>query len=155
MSQFQRFRQVGKEFFQHFCFFPATVLLASCKMITFAARKDTKTMKTDISIRVSVYTFREGDNVIAYCPSLDLSGYGRTQKEAKESFGVVMKDYLDYCTSEGTLHEDLISHGWQMEPRHAAEPALQHMIRRNRELRDILDMPHYSKFSKTASVQMA
>ena len=124
-------------------------------MITFAARKDTETMKTDISIRVSVYTFREGDNVIAYCPSLDLSGYGRTQKEAKESFGVVMKDYLDYCTSEGTLHEDLISHGWQMEPRHAAEPTLQHMIRRNRELRDILDLPHYSKFSKTASVQMA
>ena len=49
-------------------------------MITFAARKESKTMKTDISIRVSVYTFREGDNVIAYCPSLDLSGYGRTQK---------------------------------------------------------------------------
>ena len=92
-------------------------------------------MKTDISIRVSVYTFREGDNVIAYCPSLDLSGYGRTQKEAKESFGIVMKDYLDYCTSEGTLHEDLISHGWQMEHRHAAEHAPQPGAHQKRLLR--------------------
>ena len=71
-------------------------------------------MKTGINIRASVYTFREGDNVIAYCPSRDLSGYGRTQKEAKESFGIVKKDYLDYYSSEGTLHEDLLRHGWQM-----------------------------------------
>lgn len=112
-------------------------------------------MKTDIRLRVSVYTFREGENVIAYCPSLDLSGYGRTQKEAKESFGIVMKDYLDYCTREGTLHEDLVNHGWSMASRQAAEPALTHMIRRNRELRGILDLPHYSKFSKTANVQIA
>lgn len=35
--------------------------------------------------------FKEGDNVIAYCPSLNLSDYGATQKQAKDSFAIVFK----------------------------------------------------------------
>lgn len=38
---------------------------------------------TKITIKVGVYLFREDNVFIAYCPALDMSGYGENENEAK------------------------------------------------------------------------
>ncbi len=33
-------------------------------------------------------------NYVAYSPALDLSGYGKTEEEARDSFNIVLKEYF-------------------------------------------------------------
>ena len=35
----------------------------------------------NVEINVSLFVFKEGDTYIAYCPSLDLSGYDMTEDQ--------------------------------------------------------------------------
>lgn len=63
-----------------------------------------------VSSELAIFLFREDDNFIAYSPALDLSGYGKTEEDARNSFNIVLKEYFDYAINEGTLYEDLKSH---------------------------------------------
>lgn len=42
--------------------------------------------KTNIHIKVAVLTGKEGDFFVTISPSLNVSGYGKTKKEAQDSF---------------------------------------------------------------------
>ncbi len=101
-----------------------------------------------VSLNISVYLFKEGDNVIAYCPSLDLSGYGTNSKQAKDSFSIVLQEYLDYGIKQGTLTEDLQKHGWTIKDNAGVEPKVNTLLNGNRAFKDILQLPEYTKFSK-------
>ena len=48
--------------------------------------------KGTLEISVSVYVFKENDVFIAYCPSLDISGYNTTEEEARHSSNAKRKD---------------------------------------------------------------
>ena len=68
--------------------------------------------KTKVGFSVGVYIFKEEDTFISYCPALDLSGYGLTETEAKESFAQTLGMYIEYCLNKNTLVKDLQKHGW-------------------------------------------
>lgn len=70
---------------------------------------------TRITVKVGVYLFKEDDTFIAYCPALDMSGYGVSEKEAKESFERSMCMYVEYCVRKNTLVADLRKHGWDIK----------------------------------------
>ena len=63
-----------------------------------------------INSELAIFLFKEDDNFIAYSPALDLSGYGKTEEEARDSFNIVLKEYFDYAINEETLYKDLIHH---------------------------------------------
>ena len=74
-------------------------------------------IKTDgsdniLELKLSVLVFQEGDYYVAFCPSLNLSSYGDSIKDAKDGFDEAMGIYLDYCKENGTLHQDLVKNGW-------------------------------------------
>jgi len=56
-----------------------------------------------IKYRLPVIIFKDQNNKIFYCPSLDISGYGATENDAYLSFQVVLKEYFRYTTNKGTL----------------------------------------------------
>lgn len=89
-------------------------------------------IKTDgnqniLELQLNVLVFQEGKFYVSYCPSLELSSYGESVLEAKEGFDEVMKEYLEECKRNGTLHQDLTNHGWTFTIIHnqkmAAPPA--------------------------------
>ena len=67
-----------------------------------------------VEISVSLFVFQEGDTYIAYCPSLDLSGYDLTEESARADFDFMLSDYLSNQLRNGTLRSDLTSHGWKV-----------------------------------------
>jgi predicted RNase H-like HicB family nuclease len=76
-------------------------------------------IKTDgldnvLELQLNVLVFQQGDYYVAYCPSLNLSSYGDTIEEAKIGFDEVMEAYLEDCKENGSLHEDLIRNGWNV-----------------------------------------
>lgn len=75
-------------------------------------------IKTDnqhnvLELQLNVLVFQEGEYYVAFCPSLNLSTYGNSVGDAKDAFDDAMNIYLDYSNENGTLHQDLIKHGWQ------------------------------------------
>lgn len=69
--------------------------------------------KGGVGISVSVYLFRDGGAFVAYCPSLDLTGYDLTEDAARRDFEFVLNDWLREQTANGTLRRDLEAHGWK------------------------------------------
>ena len=98
-----------------------------------------------VDVTVSLFVFKEGDTYIAYCPSLDLSGYDYTDEGACADFEFMLTDYLSDQLQNGTLRSDLVSHGWKMGDTQANEPALSDMLVSNSQLRKLVALP----FSKT------
>lgn len=77
-----------------------------------------------LDLQLNVLVFQQGDYYVALCPSLNLSSYGDSVEEAKKGFDEVMESYLEDCEENGSLREDLIKHGWQLNDKdqNKAEP---------------------------------
>ncbi len=103
--------------------------------------------KEGISISVSVYVFKENDVFIAYCPSLDLSGYDTTESKARQDFEYMLSEYLRSQMEQNTLHEDLTRHGWKVGPRRGTEPRFDERLSGNAQMQKVVSMPEFSKIN--------
>lgn len=63
----------------------------------------------------SLIEFIEDGITIFYSPALDLSGYGKTEKEAKNSFWEAMNEFFSYTFQKKTLYEVLTNLGWTIK----------------------------------------
>lgn len=106
-----------------------------------------------VDITVSLFVFKESEAYIAYCPSLDLSGYDYTADGAYADFEYMLTDYLNHQLENGTLRADLISHGWKLGEAKASEPELSDMLVSNSQLRKLVALP-YSKTNVNKSCRL-
>lgn len=63
---------------------------------------------------ITVMLYEQGDYIVAYCPSLDLSSYDKTQEGAKAAFQEALDIFLEYCEENGTLEQNLVACGWNL-----------------------------------------
>lgn len=104
-----------------------------------------------IEAKLSLYLFKDDGVYIMYCPALDLSGYGNTKKESRESFECVLSSYLEYCVENNTLRNDLTRHGWTLDGA-VESPSVKQMLRSNKTLGDIIYRKDYVKLSETVDI---
>ncbi len=74
-------------------------------------RKTPAFVKVDIAYAV----FKEGKYFVVYCPALELSSYGKTEKDAKAAFLENLKIFLNETYKKGTLEKCLLQLGWQLQ----------------------------------------
>lgn len=101
-----------------------------------------------VNSQLAVFLFREDENYIAYSPALDLSGYGKSEEEARQSFDIVLKEYFAYALSEGTLYQDLQKHGWNVHNDQITTPCISVLIANSQELSDILEQKDFKKYNE-------
>ena len=77
--------------------------------------KDFKNAQSVAKTNAVIFSFQDADSYIVYSPQLDVSGYGKTQKEALSSFDYCLAGFLDYTFKKETLYEELISLGWKLK----------------------------------------
>ncbi|MBN1162035.1 MAG: hypothetical protein JXA17_08815 [Dehalococcoidales bacterium] len=63
--------------------------------------------------KIPIIFFKEGDEVIAFSPALDLSTCGSTEKEARKKFEEATKIFLREIIQMGTLSDVLTECGWK------------------------------------------
>ncbi len=102
----------------------------------------TKSVKVDLQI-----LFFQEDNIhYAYMPSFDLTGYGNTEHEAKESLTVVLDEFLRYTLNKNTLFIEMQRLGWKVKskkkPMYA--PQMSDLINTNDQLKDIVNSKQYT-----------
>ena len=84
---------------------------------------------TTINYRAEI--FREGDLYVAQCPDLDVSSFGDTVDEARDSLQEAIEAFLEGCEMLGTLDAVLAESGfskvnetWDLERPTAEKAAL-------------------------------
>ena len=92
--------------------------------------------KGTLEVSVSVYVFKENDVFVAYCPSLDLSGYDHTEEAARADFDYALQEYVKFQMQNDTLDKDLTRHGWEVKQRKAKGPEIGTLLRRT-QLRNV------------------
>ena len=75
------------------------------------SEKDTIRIKNGkISCSLNIYSGKQRDYIINYCPSLNISGYGKTDEEAEDFIKVEMEVFCEDLHSMNTKNkEDFLS----------------------------------------------
>lgn len=73
--------------------------------------------------QLAFYVFQEHGTYVSYCPSLDFSSSGRDFNEAVENFHKCFQLHIDCCIEAGTLHDDLLVHGWKFTKKSIVPPS--------------------------------
>ncbi|NJM16399.1 MAG: hypothetical protein HC896_14400 [Bacteroidales bacterium] len=116
---------------------------------------DWKEGRSSIKTTLSIIVFEEDENYVMYCPALDLSGYGKDENEAYESFKVVLDEYFRYTTNKDTLKIDLKSLGWHVpksKQKKASPPSMQHLLSTNDNFCRIFNDHAYKKIDKSFDI---
>lgn len=114
-----------------------------------------KSATKSIELTIPIIVFEEGNSHIAYCPALDLSGYGNTEQEAYESFQVVLGEYFLYTTRKKTLADDLRKHGWLLKnakAKHMKPPDLSNLLSSNKDFNRIFNNFPFKKIDQLVSI---
>ncbi|MBQ8070947.1 MAG: hypothetical protein IJ202_08860 [Bacteroidales bacterium] len=91
-----------------------------------------------IEIKLDVIFYSEDGIIIAYAPALDLSGYGKDDAEARNSFEVALHEYIKYTVENKTLDDDLKVHGWTKEAGVIKAQDFSSLLANNKNLRDVV-----------------
>ena len=96
-------------------------------------------------MKLSVVVFKAEEGYVAYCPSLDLSGCGKTELKAQESFKIVLGEYIRYTNENKTLVADLEKHGWKITNKNkkVIQPKMSELLQNNSKLEDMINKNNY------------
>ncbi len=64
------------------------------------------------NLNIKVEVFREDDLYVALCPSLNVSSYGESVEEAKESLIEAVEAFVEECLDMDTLEDVLEESGF-------------------------------------------
>jgi len=109
--------------------------------------KGTKTLEAELS----VIQFEEDGVMIVYSPSLDLSGYGKSVKEARESFNEALAEFIRYTLNKSTFEKELRALGWRISGKRSSrkyqQPHLDDLLRDKAYLSDIVREKEFQRFN--------
>lgn len=115
--------------------------------------------KNNLEVFVNLFQFEEEGNTIIYSPAFDLSGYGKTEPEAKDSFQTALSEFITYTMNKNTLGRELKRLGWNVKVSDfklrsfkTRTPGLSDLIQKNTYLQEILNEKEFIKFDHTISV---
>jgi predicted RNase H-like HicB family nuclease len=101
-----------------------------------------------IKTQLPMYIFKEDNTYVVYCPCLDLSAAGATEREAKAEFAEILRLHIEYCVNKRTLFDDLKALGWVLKKKKSAQaPEIKEMLDTNPVLQNII----YNKTYKAIS----
>jgi len=113
--------------------------------------------KYKIHIGLSLYAWHEESIYYIYSPALDLTGYGKTAKEAKESFSITLKEFVDYTDNKKTIFDELEHLGWLVNRnrKKVHAPDFEELLNENDTLKSIINKSGVKKIEKNIELALA
>jgi hypothetical protein len=108
-----------------------------------------------VKVRLGMYLFKDGEAHIVYCPALDLSAYGDSEEQAKQSFADILGMTIKYMLNKRTMKDDLTKHGWQiksLKQNKIKAPSFETMLKNNDSFREILEREEYMKYEQDINI---
>jgi len=112
--------------------------------------------KTEVTLNIPIFCYKENDVFVVYSPALDIFGYGNTEQESHTSFKVTLDEFLRYTTNKNTLLIELKKLGWKVEKKkketNISAPDLEELLRDNEQFSDIFHNKNYKKADQQVPV---
>ena len=100
-------------------------------------------------VRLRIVQFEEDGFIILYSPALDMSGYGKTIDDAKNSLSVNLQEFFRYTNNKKTLSTVLTELGWSNKRKKVFTPPLDtKLAETNPTYADILNNKEYSMINQ-------
>lgn len=107
-----------------------------------------------IDLGLILLAFEEDKIHFIYSPAFDLTGYGKTQKAAHESFQLALSEFLRYTVNKKTLFNELERLGWKIKrsKKITSAPSLEDLASSNEYLAEILKEKDYKEIKETVKL---
>ena len=109
-----------------------------------------------IETQLSLISFKEDDINIIYSPALDITGYGNTEEEAKNSFNIAMEEFLRYTINKKTFISEMKRLGWKISKSKResrfTQPYFDHLLRDREYLKDIVRDKEFTKINQNVNL---
>lgn len=106
-----------------------------------------------INVKLSLIEFEEDGLHFVYSPALDLTGYGKTEEEAKESYNLAMEEFLKYTNNKETVFKELERLGWTISKRKKIiAPSLSTLLKSRSYLEEIFTERDFRKTDETVAI---
>jgi len=76
-----------------------------------------------VQANIQLFAAKEGDYWVAVAPAIRVTGYGKTEEQALESFKIEMRMFFEEAVEKNTLHGLLIDYGWTLSRDFAVPPS--------------------------------
>lgn len=128
-------------------------------MSKFQFKGNFKNDQGGVKVNLILVSFQDENGIqFIYSPHLDLTGYGNTEQEAKDSFNIAFEDFVDYTIKKRTLPSILEKLGWTLKggtkkkPKKINAPSLGDVIKDNDYVSEIFDT--YPTSTRHAELEM-
>jgi len=106
-----------------------------------------------INVKLSLIEFEEEGFYFVYSPALDLTGYGKTEEEAKNSYSIAMEEFLKYTSNKETIFKELERLGWSIsKKRKVTAPSLSELLQSRSYLEEIFTEKTFRKTDETVAI---
>jgi len=94
-------------------------------------------------IDLTLLFWKDNGTHYVYAPALDLTGYGKTEVEAKKSFETTLGMFADYSITKGTIYKELERLGWttNKKKKRVKAPTDEELMEDNEALRELASRP--------------
>jgi len=92
-----------------------------------------------VSVGLNVLLWEEDGIHYAFSPALDINGYAKSEQAAKQSFEVMLQEFLEYAHNKSTLFKELERLGWTVnkKKKRVKAPNHQELLADNEDYREI------------------
>jgi hypothetical protein len=109
--------------------------------------------KKMINVSLTLIEFKEDGLFFIYSPALDLTGYGKTQDEARNSYDIAMEEFLKYTSNKKTAFKVLEKLGWTIaKNQKVTAPTLSTLIQKRSYLEEILSEKDFYKTQENVAI---
>lgn len=105
-----------------------------------------------IDVKLSLIEFEEEGLHFIYSPALDLTGYGKTEDAAKESYNLDMEEFLKYTSNKKTVFQELERLGWTISKKNVTAPSLSALIQSRSYLEEIFTEKNFRKTNEIVAI---
>jgi len=108
-------------------------------------------------IGLSLYAWHEDGIYYIYSPALDLTGYGKNSREAKKSFEITVKEFIDYTDNKKTIFDELEHLGWLVnrKKKKVHVPDFEDLLVDNNTLKEIINKTGIEKIEQNIELALA
>lgn len=118
------------------------------------AKGTVRTSGKSIKVHLDIIRFEDSGSQIVYCPALDLSGYGKDDASAEESFKITLEEFFRYTINKNTLSKELLRLGWVIKKNSnkMTPPTMSELLSTNRQFKSIFNKRPFIKSATTVSI---
>ncbi len=92
-----------------------------------------------------------------YSPALDITGYGLTQEEARESFETILHEFIVYTHNKKTIFKELENLGWAVnrKKKRVVSPNFEEMLSENEHFKNLYKSKDLIRDSSNVNLELA